>query len=850
VSYDTPPTFAASQATVLRRAWLEVAASAAPQLADLPGLLDQRLADLEQTGLLDEPTLLAVAEEASQYAMEQGAGDVARALSKRLRRAIYEFLLALDAVNPAELAPAPVAPAPPPSLVVPSTDPEPRTPVAFMPSDVPGADDTVAALPAAAPVPLWEQAAPPPPVREVYRVATRDAEPRDLPAPAAEPEAVAETPVAEQPAAVVLDEMAAAPEAVAAEFAGAETETDVAEAQILEARAYAAEVVEALVEPEAAEVAQVDDGVAPIAEAPEAEAEWDVAEAPQSADLPEVEAAAGPEFPFEPAVHVEYEADAQPEGEIHLEPEAEAQPEPEVYVESEPEVHVEPAPEAQPAPEAEVQPEPVAEAAGPFEAELPAAPAELAQTPWDAAPAAAEAQPAAPANGARPPRDLLRVPRQFRRLPPLAARHHNGHGAALEATDPTALPELTPTAEMTELPGPIATTPEPPAPAAQVDDDDAFGVPAVPWTVAAQPDPEPTPEPQPVAEHEDPEEDMGVPFGPFAFADDAADLPRPPALVEEPLYPPPGADQLFITPLPTARVHDEPALWTPGPVPTPPYAQPAPAPEPFPIAPREGFHLIDPGTLELPASANPFLAQVESPAADVTPGPAAPPAEHSATPPPVEAPHLDTEHYEQHDDGSWRVRQSPRAQLLAERMAQKRREEAARAAFEAASVHDDDHERGRHRKRRTVEDAVPDLATARRQLDEHLRKKRGAEAGALLQRLAQQLGGREIADLALDSGDRCRALGQSRSATNCYLAAWRADPLYETPLWRLSDICLNDQEIELAVGYLERIAELMRSRGDDEGAIGVYRKIAMIAPERQDVRDVIRLAKTTGRLDG
>jgi tetratricopeptide (TPR) repeat protein len=182
-------------------------------------------------------------------------------------------------------------------------------------------------------------------------------------------------------------------------------------------------------------------------------------------------------------------------------------------------------------------------------------------------------------------------------------------------------------------------------------------------------------------------------------------------------------------------------------------------------------------------------------------------------------------------------------------MAQKRREEAARAAFDAASVVDE-HERGRNKKRRGVDDAVPDLPAARRQLDEHLRKKRGAEAGALLQRLAQQLGGREIADLALDSGDRCRALGQSRSATNCYLAAWRADPLYETPLWRLSDVCLNDQEIDLAVGYLERIAELMRSRGDDEGAIGVYRKIAMIAPERQDVRDVIRLAKTTGRLDG
>ncbi len=167
--------------------------------------------------------------------------------------------------------------------------------------------------------------------------------------------------------------------------------------------------------------------------------------------------------------------------------------------------------------------------------------------------------------------------------------------------------------------------------------------------------------------------------------------------------------------------------------------------------------------------------------------------------------------------------------------------------FEAASVFD---EPDRNRKRRRGDEPPLDLPTARRQIDEHLRKKRGAEAGALLQRLAQGMGGREIADLALDAGDRCRALGQSRSATNCYLAAWRADPLYETPLWRLSDICLNDQEIDLAVGYLERIAELMRSRGDDEGAIGVYRKIAMIAPERQDVRDVIRLAKTTGRLDG
>jgi hypothetical protein len=901
VSSDIPSTSAASHVAMLRRAWLEVAASAAPDLTDLPGLLDERLTSLEAAGVLDEPTLLAVAEESSQYALEHGAGDVARTLSKRLRRAIYEFLLALDAVNPLELGVGPVA------LTPPAAVPEPRTPVAFMPADVPGADE-----PAAVPVPMWEATAPPPVVREVYRVATRDVEPRDG-------------------AAAVLDEMAAAPEGVGEEFADVEAVSDTAEAQLFDAQEHAADVVEALAEAEAAEAwdepaatseiaeeqlaAEAHDDRAveaadaeplaameiaedePVAEAPEwgetaaatqdepaveadvvAAADLDAGAAAQYEPIAEasasdetiaavqdepaaeahfepaaettaaVEDEAAVEAHFDPAAETTAAVEDEPAAEAHFEPAAEVT----AAVEDEPviEAHFEPAAETTAAVEdeaaVEAHFEPAAEITVETPAELPdaeadnepqaAAHVEPVAAEWtpptDDAPDPADTRPAAPhaptTNGAKPPRDMLRVPRQFRRLTPLAARHHGGNGGA---ATPEAAPEPT--------------------------DDDSFGVPSIPWMVQ-QPQPEHTPEPapQPAAEHDDPDEDMGVPFGPFALASEPAtpaaaglepaDLPRPPALAEEPLHPLPGADHLFITPLPSPD--STPALWTPGPVPTPSYAMSASPGEPFPIAPLEGFHLIDPG--ELPASASPFITPAEAgtPLPPTAPAAAADAPEAAPQPAPTTTSGPPSPDHELHDDGSWRIRQSPRAQLLAERMAQKRREEAAAAAFDAAAYRDE--ERGRGRKRRHAEEAIPDLPTARRQLDEHLRRKRGAEAGALLQRLAQQLGGREIADLALDSGDRCRALGQSRSATNCYLAAWRADPLYETPLWRLSDICLNDQEIELAVGYLERIAELMRSRSDDEGAIGVYRKIAMIAPERQDVRDVIRLAKTTGRLDG
>jgi len=66
---------------------------------------------------------------------------------------------------------------------------------------------------------------------------------------------------------------------------------------------------------------------------------------------------------------------------------------------------------------------------------------------------------------------------------------------------------------------------------------------------------------------------------------------------------------------------------------------------------------------------------------------------------------------------------------------------------------------------------------------EKLRKKRCDDVAAVLQQAAQELGGQAVAELALDAGDRCRSLGKRNAALNCYLAASRADPIYEPP-WR------------------------------------------------------------------
>jgi hypothetical protein len=141
------------------------------------------------------------------------------------------------------------------------------------------------------------------------------------------------------------------------------------------------------------------------------------------------------------------------------------------------------------------------------------------------------------------------------------------------------------------------------------------------------------------------------------------------------------------------------------------------------------------------------------------------------------------------------------------------------------------------------------LSDMRRRIEERLRRKRCDEAAALLQQIAQETGGRAVAELAMNVGDRCRALGKSNAALNCYLAAARSDPVYELPLSRLADICIDNQDTELAVSYLERIARIYRFRGEDRAALRTYRRIATIAPYREDVLTLLMNAQRTGQLE-
>jgi hypothetical protein len=143
----------------------------------------------------------------------------------------------------------------------------------------------------------------------------------------------------------------------------------------------------------------------------------------------------------------------------------------------------------------------------------------------------------------------------------------------------------------------------------------------------------------------------------------------------------------------------------------------------------------------------------------------------------------------------------------------------------------------------------PEVIEARLEINDRLRRKRCDEAAALLQRLANDVGGRALAELALDAGDRCRALGKGNAALSCYLAASRADPVHETPLLRLADICIDDHDIDLAVSYLERVTRLRRLRNDDKGALKLYRKIVTIAPYRDDLLAMLMRAQANGRFD-
>jgi hypothetical protein len=232
--------------------------------------------------------------------------------------------------------------------------------------------------------------------------------------------------------------------------------------------------------------------------------------------------------------------------------------------------------------------------------------------------------------------------------------------------------------------------------------------------------------------------------------------------------------------------------------------------EPF-VAPRDGFHLSDLADFAVVQRAAKAAANAEG-AGDSVSFTAPTPVEAPAAPADPAAPAR-----------GWRLRDGEADQGL-----------------------DTDLERSAGDERFETD---PEVVEARLEINDRLRRKRCDEAAALLQRLANDVGGRALAELALDAGDRCRSLGKGNAALSCYLAASRADPVHETPLLRLADICMDDHDIDLAVSYLERVTRLRRLRNDDKGALKLYRKIVTIAPYRDDILAMLMRAQASGRFD-
>lgn len=152
-------------------------------------------------------------------------------------------------------------------------------------------------------------------------------------------------------------------------------------------------------------------------------------------------------------------------------------------------------------------------------------------------------------------------------------------------------------------------------------------------------------------------------------------------------------------------------------------------------------------------------------------------------------------------------------------------------------------------EREQAADEQAALHGLRSEIEKHIQQKHCDIAASILQHVALQTGGTQVAELALDTGDRCRALKKKHAALNCYLAAMKADPLHLPALSRLADACIDYQDMNTAVSYLERAAHIMRLRGDTQEALRMYRKISTLAPHREDILELLMKARTTGRLE-
>ncbi|HEY8755097.1 MAG TPA: hypothetical protein VIN65_01925 [Candidatus Dormibacteraeota bacterium] len=750
-------------ADVLRHGWRDAADALAADLPEVADLLQARLEIAITSQRLDELHLLETIEEVESISSRAGS-PASDELARRLRRTVYEYLLALDAARPNENAsPGLESPAP---FAGPMVGAEEVAALGHAQLSQAADGQDVADHPAEATAPpvFTDPATDPPAAVD----AVAPLEPVAISTALPDPEPTTPT----LPDAATANRRRFALRLRRRHSNGTEPSLRSLDALLADDPLAVDEFEE---DPNWRFTSAEDSDAVASGFAAEAEAVQDAE--PEAEPQPVAEAEPITEAEPEPEPVAEAEPEPEPVVEAELQPEAEPKPEAVADAAPEPQLVVEPEPTPAPILEFELELEPVADA----EPE----PAAVAEVEPELEPAA-EAEPTAP---------------------PVAE-------FALEATAAEVAPERVADAEPEAV---VFAQPEPePEP-----------------EVAAEPEPEPVaqaePEPEPVAEAE-PE--------PVAEAE-----PEPEPVAEAEAEPP---TMVFVAPREGFHIADERSstapVFTSGddtPLSMPVFAadQPDAAAEvdQLPAAKADTAPITDGGDT---ASAAEFVAWEQGPkrtapplvtASDIaevrasatpTKKPAAP--EVTATP----APPADTVEPAQADGAEaargWSVRRQSRP---------------GRAPVPGTEIEDDPFQSNLQ------------LADTRRRIEDRLRRKRCDEAAALLQEMARETGGRAVAELAMNGGDRCRALGKSNAALNCYLAASRADPVFELPLSRLADICIDDKETDLAVSYLERIARLYRFRGDDKEAVRVYRRIATIAPHREDILALLLHATRSGGLD-
>jgi hypothetical protein len=92
---------------LLHRGWEDAVSEIKPHFPEVRATMETKYAALVHDDRLDEQSLLAAAQEVASMAGRVAGADKGRLLSRALHRAVYEFLLSLDAMTPAETDGAP-----------------------------------------------------------------------------------------------------------------------------------------------------------------------------------------------------------------------------------------------------------------------------------------------------------------------------------------------------------------------------------------------------------------------------------------------------------------------------------------------------------------------------------------------------------------------------------------------------------------------------------------------------------------------------------------------------------------------------------------------------------------------